>query len=162
MNKKQALPWDNPRFKNWVALVRGHNAVERALSKALRPLDLKTAHLDILLNAFRFPGLSQQELARKLLVGRSNVTMLLPQLEMRGLITRTADARDKRIWRLDLTGPGLALTRQAIDIHVALIDKVMGASSQAACDMVGQVMQNVAKLLENPDQSASKPTKAHD
>ncbi len=162
MNKMQALPWDNPRFKNWVALVRAHNAVERALSKALRPLDLKTAHLDILLNAFRFPGLSQQELARKLLVGRSNVTMLLPQLEKRGLITRTADARDKRIWRLDLTAPGLALTRQAIDIHVALIDKVMGASSQAACDVVGQVMQNVAKLLENPELSASKPAKEHD
>jgi DNA-binding MarR family transcriptional regulator len=162
MNKRQSLPWDNPRFKNWVALVRAHNAVERALSKALQPLDLKPAHLDILLNAFRFPGLSQQELARKLLVGRSNVTMLLPQLERRGLITRTEDEKDKRVWRLKLTGPGLALTSQAIDIHVALIDKVMGASSQEACDVVGDVMLNVAKLLEAPVQSASKATKAHD
>jgi DNA-binding MarR family transcriptional regulator len=149
MNKKQALPWDNPRFKNWVALVRAHNAVERALSRALQPLGLKTAHLDILLNVFRFPGLSQQELARKLLIGRSNVTMLLPQLERRGLITRTADEKDKRIWRLELTEPGLALTRQAIDIHVALIEKVMGTSSQAECDVVGETMLRVVEMLRN-------------
>jgi DNA-binding MarR family transcriptional regulator len=148
MNKRQALPWDNSRFKNWVALVRAHNAVERALSKALRPLELKPAHLDILLNVFRFSGLSQQELARKLLVGRSNVTMLLPQLERRGLITRTADKSDKRVWRLDLTEPGLALTRQAIDIHVALIEKVMGASSEAECDVVGETMRKVAEMLK--------------
>jgi DNA-binding MarR family transcriptional regulator len=149
MNKKQALPWDSPRFKNWVALVRAHNAVERALARALQPLDLKTAHLDILLNVFRFPGLSQQELARKLLVGRSNVTMLLPQLEKRGLITRTADEKDKRVWRLELTEPGLALTRQAIGIHVALIEKVMGASSQAECDMVGETMMKVVETLRD-------------
>jgi DNA-binding MarR family transcriptional regulator len=143
MNKKQALPWDNPRFKNWVALVRAHNAVERALSKALQPLELKPAHLDILLNVFRYPGLSQQELARKLLIGRSNVTMLLPQLERRGLIARTADEKDKRVWRLALTEPGLSLTRQAIDVHVALIEKVMAASSEAECDLVGETMKKI-------------------
>jgi DNA-binding MarR family transcriptional regulator len=147
MNKKQALPWENPRFKNWVAVVRAQNAVERALSKALQPLDLKTAHLDILLNVFRFPGLSQQELARKLLVGRSNMSMLLPQLENRGLLTRTPDVRDKRVLRLALSGSGLDLTRQAIDIHVALIEKVMGASSQADCDVVGETMRSVSALL---------------
>jgi DNA-binding MarR family transcriptional regulator len=149
MNKRQALPWDNPRFKNWVALVRAHNAVERALSKALRPLSLKPAHLDILLNVFRFPGLSQQELARKLLVGRSNVTMLLPQLEKRGLITKSADRSDKRIWRLELTEPGLALTRQAIDTHVALIEKVMATSSEAECDVVGDAMRKVVETLKD-------------
>lgn len=149
MNKKQALPWDNPRFKNWVALVRAHNAVERVLSKALRPLDLKTAHLDILLNLFRFPGLSQQDLARKLLVGRSNMSMLLPQLEKRGLLKRVSDEKDKRVWRLALTEQGLAITRQAIDIHVALIDRVMGTSSQAECDVVGETMRRVAEVLRS-------------
>ena len=147
MNKKQALPWDNSRFKNWVALVRAHNAVERALSKALRPLDLKTAHLDILLNLFRFPGLSQQDLAHKLLVGRSNMSMLLPQLEKRGLLTRLPDDADKRVLRLALTEPGLELTGKAIEIHVALIEKVMGASSQEECDIVGNAMTKVTQTL---------------
>ncbi len=150
MNKIQALPWDNPRFKNWVSLVRAHNSVERALGRALQPLDLKTAHLDILLNVFRFPDLSQQDLARRLLVGRSNMSMLLPQLEKRGLLVRTPDAKDKRILRLSLTQPGIVLTCKAIDLHVELIDKVMSASSQEECDLVGDTMKRVVETLEGP------------
>ena len=32
MNKKQDLPWDNPRFRNWVAVARACHSVERALA----------------------------------------------------------------------------------------------------------------------------------
>ena len=103
MNKGQQLPWDNPRFRNWIALVRAEKAVVGALNKALRPLDLKIAQLDLLMNLFRHPGVSQHDLARKLLVGRSNITMLLPQMERRRLLTRVNDTKDKRVMRLTLT-----------------------------------------------------------
>ena len=93
MNKKQDLPWDNPRFRNWVAVARACHSVERALASALQPLDLKTAQLDVLMNLYRHPGMSQHDLARKLLVGRSNITMLLPQLEKRALVRRDNDER---------------------------------------------------------------------
>src|SRR5690606_26667100 len=88
MNKKQALPWDNPRFRNWIAVVRAEKAVVRALTRALAPLDLKIGQLDVLMNLYRHPGMSQHDLARRLLVGRSNITMLLPQLEKQGLLRR--------------------------------------------------------------------------
>ena len=81
MNNKQELPWDNPRFRNWVAVARACHAVERAVAAALVPLELKPAQLDVLMNLYRHPGMSQHDLARKLLVGRSNITMLLPQME---------------------------------------------------------------------------------
>ena len=103
MNKKQALPWDNPRFRNWIAVVRAEKAVVRALTRALAPLDLKIGQLDVLMNLYRHPGMSQHDLARRLLVGRSNITMLLPQLEKQGLLRREGDAKDKRIMRLFLT-----------------------------------------------------------
>ena len=50
MNNKQDLPWDNPRFRNWIALVRAEKAVVRELTRALAPLDLKIAQLDVLMN----------------------------------------------------------------------------------------------------------------
>jgi DNA-binding MarR family transcriptional regulator len=34
-----------------------------------------------------------------LLVGRSNITMLLPQMETQGLLRREGDAKDKRVMR---------------------------------------------------------------
>ena len=148
MNKGQQLPWDNPRFRNWIALVRAEKAVVGALNKALRPLDLKIAQLDLLMNLFRHPGVSQHDLARKLLVGRSNITMLLPQMERRGLLTRVNDTKDKRVMRLTLTAHGEALLMEALHIYSALIERVMAQSSPAQCDALGAMMMRIVDAMK--------------
>ncbi|MEI5679377.1 MULTISPECIES: MarR family winged helix-turn-helix transcriptional regulator [unclassified Mesorhizobium] len=148
MNNKQDLPWDNPRFRNWIALVRAEKAVVAALSKALQPLDLKLAQLDMLMNLYRHPGMSQHDLARKLLVGRSNITMLLPQLEKRGLLTRENDAKDKRIMRLTLTGEGETLLMDALHIYNGLIETVMAQTSPTECDRMGAMMNRISELMK--------------
>ena len=129
MNNKQDLPWDNPRFRNWVAVARACHAWSGRWRVALAPLDLKPAQLDVLMNLYRHPGMSQHDLARKLLVGRSNITMLLPQLEHRGLLRREGDDKDKRVLRLTLTEDGKALLMQALKVHTALIEKAMSQST---------------------------------
>ena len=148
MNKKQELPWDNPRFRNWVAVARACHSVERALGTALQPLDLKPAQLDVLMNLYRHPGMSQHDLARRLLVGRSNITMLLPQLEKQGLLRREPDARDKRVMRMFLTPEGEDLLMKALAVYTALIDRVMAQSSAEECNMMGRVMTRIADALK--------------
>ena len=147
MNKKQELPWDNPRFKNWISVVQAEKAIVRALSKALQPFDLKLAQLDMLMNLYRHPGMSQHDLARKLLVGRSNITMLLPQLEKHGLLTRESDPRDKRVLRLTLTQQGEDLLMEALKVYTELIDRVMAQSSPAQCDAMGEQMRRISEML---------------
>jgi len=153
MNKlqpsKAALPWENPRFRNWVAVGRACNAMQIVMSRALQPLDLKTPHLDILVNLYRFEGLTQQDLARKLLVGRSNMSMLLPQMEKRGLIERRTDESDKRVLRLYLTEEGRAVTEQAIAIQMQVIDRSMEISTPEECDMVGDLMNRMVASLKD-------------
>ena len=147
MNKMQELPWDNPRFRNWVAVARAFHSVKRALGLALQPLKLKAGQLDVLMNLYRHPGMSQHDLARKLLVGRSNITMLLPQLEKRALLRRDTDDKDKRVWRLFLTASGELLLMDALRVHMALIEKAMAGSSPADCDFVGDHMRRIAEVL---------------
>ncbi len=141
-------PWDNPRFYNWVAVARACHAVERAVAAALAPLDLKPAQLDVLMNLHRHPGMSQHELARKLLVGRSNITMLLPQMEKRALLKRENDRKDKRVMRLSLTKDGEKLLMKALKVHTALIEKAMSQSTAAECDLIGEQMRRVTEVLE--------------
>jgi DNA-binding MarR family transcriptional regulator len=148
MNKKQELPWDNPRFRNWVAVARACHSVERALGAALQPLDLKSGQLDVLMNLYRHPGMSQHDLARKLLVGRSNITMVLPQLEQRALVRRENDEKDRRVLRLYLTDAGEVLLMEALKLHMALIEKVMAAATPAECDMVGDHMRRIIEVLK--------------
>lgn len=147
MNKLQELPWDNPRFRNWIATVRAEKAIVRELTKALAPLDIKIVQLDVLMNLYRHPGMSQHDLARRLLVGRSNITMLLPQLERQGLLRREADDKDKRVMRLFLTAEGESLLMEALAVYTALIDRVMAQSTPAECDMMGEVMMRIVDAL---------------
>lgn len=151
MNKKQALPWDNPRFHNWIAVARACQVMGLSLARALQPLDIKPPHLDILINLFRTPGISQQDLADKLLVGRSNLSMLLPQLEKRGLLLRKNDPQDRRVLRLELTAEGMELTQEAIAIQAALIDRTMKTATTEECNLVGEVMTRIIGELTTGD-----------
>ncbi|WP_274628965.1 MarR family winged helix-turn-helix transcriptional regulator [Arvimicrobium flavum] len=149
MNNMQALPWDNPRFKNWIALVRAEKAVVRALTRALAPLDLKIGQLDVLMNLYRHPGMSQHDVARRLLVGRSNITMLLPQMEKQGVLRREGDPKDRRIMRLYLTEQGEALLMDALKVYSTLIERVMAQSSAAECDRMGDQMRRIEEMLNS-------------
>jgi DNA-binding MarR family transcriptional regulator len=148
MNNTQELPWDSPRFRNWVAVARACHVLERALTVRLAPIGLNPAQLDVLMNLYRHPGMSQHDLARRLLVGRSNITMLLPQLEKRGLLRRQGDEKDKRILRLTLTEAGEELLMRALKIHMALIEAAMSQSTPEEGDLIGDHMRKVADLLK--------------
>ena len=147
MNKKQSLPWDHPRFRSWIAVARACQLMQQSLGRSLARLDIKPPHLDILVNLYRFEGISQQELARKLLVGRSNMSMLLPQMEKRGLIERRGDQRDKRVLRLYLTTEGRQLTEEAMTIQTALIDRLLSDAPLDQCRIVTEHMEHVVSLL---------------
>ena len=148
MNKLQDAPWDNPRFRNWVAVLRAEKAVIRLLSRELAPLGLKIGQLDLLMNLHRHPGASQQEIARRLLVGRSNITMLLPSLEEDGLVVREPDPADKRAFKLALTQKGEAVLADALKVYTGIIDRVMAQSSTDECDAMGTLMRRIIDELK--------------
>ncbi|MBU2326820.1 MAG: MarR family transcriptional regulator [Alphaproteobacteria bacterium] len=151
MNKKQALPWDHPRFRSWISVARACQLMQQALARALAPLDIKPPHLDILVNLYRFEGISQQELARKLLVGRSNMSMLLPQMEKRGLLQRRPDQKDKRVLRLSLTDEGRALSEEAMRIQTELIERTLSATPVDECQRLADNMDLLVQRMLSSD-----------
>ncbi|TCU12804.1 MarR family winged helix-turn-helix transcriptional regulator [Rhizobium sullae] len=148
MNKNQSLPWDHPRFRSWVAVARACQLMQQSLGRSLVELDIKTPHLDIMINLYRFEGISQQELARKLLVGRSNMSMLLPQMEKRGLIERRGDDKDKRVLRLYLTSEGRSVTERAMVIQTDLIERVLSPEPIEQCMAMASAMERIIGVLQ--------------
>ncbi|MBP1846050.1 DNA-binding MarR family transcriptional regulator [Rhizobium petrolearium] len=157
MNKNQPLPWDHPRFRSWVAVARACQLMQSVLTRELASLDIKPPHLDILVNLYRFEGISQQELARKLLVGRSNMSMTLPQMEKRGLIERRGDAKDKRVLRLYLTPEGRNVAEEAMAIQTALIERSLSTTPIEQCHAMAESMEKIVLALqaENVEESES-------
>jgi MarR family transcriptional regulator, organic hydroperoxide resistance regulator len=153
----QRLPWDLPRFRNWIAVAKAYAIVDRSLARGLAPLGLKCVQYDLLAVAFRFPGLTQQELADKLVVGRSNMSMLLPGLIGRGLIERRSDPGDGRLKRLHLTDEGLALTHAAMQVQVGVIEHMMGALTPEECDALGDMMRRVGRYMQEGGRVSVRP-----
>jgi DNA-binding MarR family transcriptional regulator len=154
MNKNQplpsdapGLPWDHPRFRSWIAVARACQLMQTVLTRELTSLDIKPTHLDILINLFRFEGISQQELARKLLVGRSNMSMTLPQMEKRGLIERRGDKQDKRVLRLYLTDEGRSVTQSAMVIQTSLIERTLSEEPLDQCMAMAESMERLVARL---------------
>ena len=59
---------------------------------------LTFAQLDVIFHIGKCPGITQQELAERLLVTPGNVTQLLQRMERIGLIRRVSEGRAKRLY----------------------------------------------------------------
>ena len=140
-----------PRYRNWIAVGKANLLVKRALTERLAQVGLDFPQYEILAAIFRYPGMTQQELADKLLVGRSNLSMLLPELERRGLVARSLDAADKRVRRLSLTPEGEGQAREGLAAQVRLIEFMMSVLTDEECDTIGTLMRKVGRRLKEVD-----------
>jgi DNA-binding MarR family transcriptional regulator len=115
----------------WLGLVRVHQKMQRQLDRILESAGLTLPQFDVLANLGMAEGITQQELAERLLVTKGNVCGLLDRMESGGLVQRRPDARDRRANRLHLTREGRASLRGAFPAHLGLINECMSAISPA-------------------------------
>ena len=78
-------------------------------SEALAPMGLKACHASYLLEICAHPGISQDKLAQRICINKSNVARQAAILEEEGFITRTPAPSDKRIMQLNPTQKTLEL-----------------------------------------------------
>lgn len=82
----------------------------------LSPMGLKACHASYLTEICANPGISQDGLARRICINKSNVARQAAVLEEEGFITRVASPADKRVMELYPTEKALALLPQIQDI----------------------------------------------
>src|SRR5215467_14704556 len=87
-----------------LAQIGAHAATQ--FGEKLKGLRLTRPHAGILRLIGLSPGLSQQELARRLGMLPSQLVALLDELQERGLIERRQDTADRRTYALHLTALG--------------------------------------------------------
>ncbi|CEJ09803.1 putative HTH-type transcriptional regulator YusO [bacterium YEK0313] len=115
---------------------------------ALEPLGLSLSQYDILANLTWHPGLTQSELVERLLVGKSAVSMTLPDLERRGFVVREKDAADGRVRRLGLTDAGTALAERAFAAHTGVLDVMMAGAPPDEATQVEAAMSRIYQTLK--------------
>ena len=78
-------------------------------TEALAPMGLKACHASYLLEICAHPGISQDKLAARICINKSNVARQTAALEEDGFILRTPCEQDKRIMQLYPTNKTLEL-----------------------------------------------------
>lgn len=102
----------------WLRLARVFQRIDRRTADHLRRWDLSLAQFDVLVQVGVAEGMTQQELANKLLVTKGNISQLIERLERRGLVRRCQEGRASRLY---LTMDGRALRAQVMPAQEALI-----------------------------------------
>jgi len=121
-------PLHTPALLAWLRLARVYQKVDRASAEHLRPWGLTVAQFDVLTRVGVAEGLSQGELAARLLVTKGNVTQLLDRLEHAGLVERRQEGRTNRLY---LTARGHQLVADVVPSQEEMIVDLFAALSPA-------------------------------
>lgn len=150
----RALPVLNDDPRGWavkvvVALFQLHNRLERRLSDGLSAHGTTLAQYDVLMTLWHGDGITQQELAERLLVTKANVVGLVDRVGAAGWVERRQDPADRRVNRLYLTDAGRKLANEAQPGQYALVKQVFGSLTEAE-------LQQLHALLRRLDDACSE------
>ena len=129
MNKREITHHETlrtPAVLAWLRMARVFQKMERASTEHLRQWDLSVAQFDVIAQVGTAGGITQQELADRLLVTKGNVCQLLERLERRGLICRHQEGRANHVF---LTEEGQRLRAQVVPAQERLIAEQFSALS---------------------------------
>jgi DNA-binding MarR family transcriptional regulator len=116
---------DEAKLQTWLQLVRTFYLIYRRLESVLAANDVTVPQFDMLATLRFSEGITQREVAERLLVTKGNVCGVLDRLERLDWVERRPDATDGRANRLYLTVAGRKKLAIVIPEHDALILQAM-------------------------------------
>ncbi len=127
----------------YIKLLRAAESVAARLAQELRDDQLTISQFGSLEALLHLGPMSQRQLGNKLLKSSGNVTMVIDNLEKRGLVQRQREAHDRRVVTLHLTADGRRLIEEIFPRHVDDIVAEMACLTAAEQDTLGQLCRKV-------------------
>ena len=106
----------------------------------LEPMDLKGCHASYLTEICAHPGISQDKLAKRICLNKSNVARQAAILEEKGFVIRVPSATDKRIMELHPTEKTLALLPQISGVLKCWENCITGDLTQEELDQLAALL----------------------
>jgi MarR family 2-MHQ and catechol resistance regulon transcriptional repressor len=130
-------------LKTYVKLMRATGAVTEKMHKHLGPEKLTTSQFGVLEALYHLGPLYQQEIGQKILKTSGNMTMVIDNLEKRGLVRRTNALHDRRYKQVSLTSQGKHLIRKIFPRHIQIADQVFSALTSQEQEHLGTLLKKL-------------------
>lgn len=117
--------------------------VAAGFAQRLAPLGVTPAQVAVLREVGQAPGLSQQELSRRLGSAPSRVVVLVDELEAKGLLERRRSDTDRRTYELHVAEAGVqavAEIRAVVSRHDAdLVEPLTAEERAVLVELLGRI-----------------------
>lgn len=128
----------------WRALVAVVIKVSRRGGERLKRWDLSPAQFDVLTQVGKQPGLSQQELAERMLVTKGNVSQLLAKLDKQGFVRREQAGVTHSLF---LTNRGTSLLSEMLPDYDQFLAEQFAVLSQEEQEVLEKVLVKLGRNL---------------
>lgn len=122
---------------------------------------LNACHHIYIFHICRNPGISQEQLARRICVNKSNVTRHLSALEQSGYVTRTADPDDRRVMQVWPTAKAEAMFPRVRSLmqewEEELLSDFTEEEKNSLLSLMERVMNRAAALVDQTVPEESDP-----
>ncbi|MEO0556657.1 MAG: MarR family transcriptional regulator [Bacteroidota bacterium] len=139
-----------PGYRDWIEVGRAYAACDLVLTRRFREAGLTLAQHDVLVTLLTSEEpLRAVDLARRLVVTKSNVTALLSRMERDGLVTSTSDPSDGRVKRIAVTTEGRRRAEQTLKSQREVAEGMISQLTPEECTALGDMMRRVRGHLES-------------
>ncbi len=129
----------------YVKLMRAANAARSYASRSLSGANLTLTQFAVLEALYHLGPMSLSDIARKVLTTGGNLTMVVGNLEKRGLACRQSCPEDKRVLIVVLTAKGKTLLRDIFPRHAAAVVEFLHALSPEQQERLGDLCRKLGK-----------------
>lgn len=141
--KYTGTPEEKRALNTFIKLIRAGQSVSRRVEAHFSELGLTVSQFGVLEALFHLGPLNQKSLAAKILKSTGNITMVIDNLEKRGLVKRTRDEKDRRHYSVGITPKGSELITSFFPTHVARIVEEMSVLSGDEQEALGMLCKKV-------------------
>lgn len=136
----------NPTYRAlncYTKLMRAAETVTLRTSRQMTAAGLTISQFGVLEALLHKGPLCQRDIAAKILKSTGNITMVIDNLEKRGLVRRERDSEDRRYLTVHLTDAGSQLIETVFaDVEAAIMDE-MGALSATEQEQLGTLCKKL-------------------
>ena len=123
--------------------------VRTAFDARLGPLDLNLTQASLLGYIAEFGATTQTQLADRLAIGRAAIGSVIDQLESRGLVDRTPNPADRRVWLVAITADGAEMASQISEVDALLRAELRRGIGREERQALAWVMSRLQQNLQS-------------
>jgi MarR family 2-MHQ and catechol resistance regulon transcriptional repressor len=134
----------------FIKLTRANNSLLARIAQRGTHPDLSVSQFGTLETLYHLGSMSQTEICNKLLKSGGNTTLVIDNLEKRGLVQRRRDPSDRRVIMVALTDEGESLISSIFPAHAQAITAELAVLSPEEQQQLGDLCKKLGRGLPEP------------